>query len=153
MILLCDLHNCVNCKDAVCQLDSLALEDGECQEYRDITDGPDYQETYFTANVYKPEDGSEPIRYRRAKKGKRVEYAGFTLYTDKDMRYGIGGACFTEATTGFFISGEDLLNEERLALLRKRIAEEPSVMTYPWMDYIYNGPPVPHAESEQAPKE
>lgn len=42
MILYCDADKCENCRHGTCQLPSLTLYDGQCEEYEeyeDITEG------------------------------------------------------------------------------------------------------------------
>lgn len=146
MILYCDSSECVNCRRNTCQLGTLTLFSGECQEYEDVTKGPDYQEEYFIACRFRPEVDAEAFRYREKKKGKRVELRGVTFYTQEDIREGIGGARFTEAHTGFRVKGEDILDDERFKKVMKAVRTDLPVLMLPWMDSHGDLPPTPHVE-------
>ena len=146
MTLYCDSNLCIFWQEGQCQRDELTLYDGECGEYQDITEGPDYNEEYFIACEHRPKDGGEPIRYRKMRRGKAYTHDGMIFYTQDDIRFGISGATFTEGYTGYLCKGDDLLNEDSM----KRILETrkicPPVMSLPWMDDSNDGTPVPHEE-------
>lgn len=146
MILYCDADKCENCRHGTCQLPSLTLYDGQCEEYEDITEGPDYQERYFIACEYKPKDckPGESIRYRKLKKGKRVVREGVVFFTNDDIRDGLNGAELTEARTGMLIQGEHIENAEAMRIILKMREEMPPITAYPWMDEQHDAPPVPH---------
>ncbi len=146
VVLYCDSSECVNCARGECQLKSLTLFSGACEEYEDVTKGPDYQEEYFIACRYRAKNETPDFRYRTRRKGKRVELNGTVFYTKKDIREGIEGAMFTEAVTGFAVSGKDILNPERFAKVRKLMRTELPVEKLPWMDEHGGEMPTPHEE-------
>lgn len=145
MILFCDLDKCVNCRHNTCQRGELTLYDGQCEEYEDITEGPDYQEEYFIACECRSEDDGERIQYRQARKGKRVEIDGDVYYTRDDIRDGIVGAAFTDAITGRLVGGKDLMSDICVRMIKEKRKSVTPVMDMPWMDDQFDGPPVPHA--------
>ena len=145
MILYCDSDKCVNCRNNTCQRGELTLYDGQCEEYEDITEGPDYQEEYFIACEYRPKDDGERIQYRQARKGKRVEIDGDVYYTQDDIRDGMAFARFTDAITGRLVSGKDLMSDIYAPLIKGKRKIMTPVMDMPWMDEQYDAPPVPHA--------
>lgn len=145
VILYCDSDKCVNCRNNTCQRGELTLYDGQCEEYEDITEGPDYQEEYFIACEYRPEGDGDRIQYRQVRKGKRVEIDGDVYYTRDDIRDGIAFAAFTDAITGRLLSGKDLLSDICVRMLKEKRGSMTPVMDMPWMDEQYDAPPVPHA--------
>ena len=148
MILFCDLPRCVHCRSAQCQQVELCLEDGKCIDYEDVTDGPDYSETYWIACEWLPLDGAGGVKYRQKRRGKMIEFEGLTLYTQDDIRDGIDAdeITFTEARTGYRIKGSSLLDPVALNMIKKRYEVTPDVMSLPWMDGHMDGPPTPHEE-------
>lgn len=146
MILRCDSNLCIHCMDGQCQRVETTLEDGECLNYQDVTDGPDYNELYFEACCYNPKDGGEPVFYRRQRRGKAVTVEGMTFYTRENIRFGWKGARFTDEITGYLLKGENLTGEEGLEQIRKMREEKPPVLSLPWMDENREGPPTPHEE-------
>lgn len=145
MILYCDSDKCVNCWSNTCQLGELMLYDGQCNEYEDITEGPDYQEEYFIACEYRPEGDGDRIQYRQARKGKRVVIDGDVYYTQDDIRYGVVFVQFTDAITGRLLSGKDLMSDIGARMIKEKRKNMTPVMDMPWMDERYDAPPVPHA--------
>lgn len=145
MILRCDSNLCIHCMDGQCQRVETTLEDGECLNYQDVTDGPDYNELYFEACCYNPKDGGEPVFYRRQRRGKAVTVEGMTFYTRENISFGWKGARFTDEITGYLLKGEDLTGEG-LEQIRKTREEKPPVLSLPWMDENREGPPTPHEE-------
>lgn len=120
----CNMEDCVYFnKDFICQRGDITLTFGEyldfeCEDYRDITEGEDYQEKYYK-RCQNPKTKREE---RREAKGKRIEIHGLIFYTQEDIRdkdnYGL-----TEEVTGLYISRISLENEKKLAIVRERLTE------------------------------
>jgi hypothetical protein len=112
----CDSTECENNGSGICQLGTLQVEHYEgCYEYEDITEGPEYQDEFWT----RQKDGS-----RKRYFGKKIEMCGMTFYTTNDVRTESdrNEALMTEASTGIGC-GRYTLIEERIEQIKKCVAE------------------------------
>lgn len=97
----CDFTLCIFHDKGACTQKSIRTDTlGQCDTYKDYTDGPDYQSPYWkiyvTERVEKSVGRKGPFKI--AAKGKRIEVNGFVLYTEQDDRDGDFGV--TEERTG-----------------------------------------------------
>ena len=131
----CDMEDCVHIdKDRVCQKDHifLILNDhlsAECEDYKDITLGEDYQEKYFLRCKIEKTGRVE----KREAKGKKIEMHGLTFYTQEDIRFR-NDYRMTEEKTGLVLSREDLEDNNKLAIIRKKVEETTPVKDLPGLN-------------------
>ena len=112
--IFCDDSTCEYYSHGECCKDVLNIIDNNCNDYLSFTENAaDYQEVYYTANTHNnPATGKlETFRFKR--KGKRVDYRGYTFFTSDDIRSGITeDAYFTEARTGMLAPLKEMMGSE-----------------------------------------
>lgn len=143
----CDFAECEHCRDGECQLHSISITDGECDDYTDyMRNNPLYSSTYFK-RIRMSQNG-RLFECRVHAKGRRYEYKEFVFYTGDDIRFSIDNASFTEERTGILISGDVMQSDKFEHIILNAIAKTSPVMELPWMEYDFKAKKyVPHVEN------
>ena len=137
MIVRCDSTDCIFNKDRHCDNNIISLCDLECEDYENILDTDEYQEVYYTSNKRREGKDNIPDEYfRLEKKGKKVEWNGYTFFTGEDIRDGLYGRWFTEKRTGYGLSLYTIKTSgDEFEKFQRVLKEAPDVMTLPLYEY------------------
>lgn len=140
-IIVCDYFDCIHrSANGICDARQIYLvEDGLCSEYASYRSLPEYQHDFFRAERYTSELTGATKVYKRADKGKRLEFDGYVFYTTNDTRKG-APENMTEEKTGYLVPGDLFTNPKRKenlsAFIRKmQSGEIPNINTLPDFPY------------------
>ncbi len=142
VLVSCDMKDCCNNKDGYCIALSIEICDLECSDYRCYLDLPEYQEKYYTANERREGIDDIPDRYfRLEKKGKKVEWNGYTFFTNDYILFdNLEDKRFTEQKTGYALSLYEIQHDPcKYEIFVNKVKDAPDVMNLPLYEHDKHG--------------
>lgn len=132
----CEFDDCTHNKSGLCDREAIFIGDYEppCSSYFSYLDTDEYQTEYYIAVKMENGKRGKGIRNGKAiKKGKQIEYNGYTFFTsdrtDVDEDFGI-----TEKRTGYHCGTFKTL-KDHWELFLKTQSLVPNVEDYPLCEY------------------
>ena len=114
----CYLRRCAFCKDDLCTLGEIEIDENGCETFISyVESAPEYREVFYK-HLKSNKDGH---LCKRECHGKKIERFGLTFYTNDDDRFEPERVGLTEEITGYYCGTLDKLTEERCNKIREKI--------------------------------
>lgn len=132
----CEFYDCMYNKSGLCDKETICIGCYEppCSSYFSYLNTPEYQTEYYIAvKIKKGKRGKVIGNGKAIKKGKRIEYNGYTFFTS-DKTNDDDDFEITEKRTGYFCGTFKMLKDRWESFL-KILPDIPNVEDYPLCEF------------------
>ena len=114
----CYLRRCASCKDDICTLNEIEIDENGCEMFMAYTDiSPEYGDVFYK-HFKSRKDGHH---CKRECHGKKIERFGLTFFTTDDDRFEPDRVGLTEEISGYYVGTLDKLTEKRCEEIKEKL--------------------------------